>query len=254
MEIVLSESLLADLRTILIPKLEKERSVSKDQIELNKRVLSLNETLQSIENKMGIREKLFGGFLGGNRELVKERDQIREKIQKESNIYDDNDKILIQLTSSITDEIKNFLHLNSPQFSELANAISSTNKLRKASKSYYNLLIKAKKGVADALAWASWETLINHPDAKKELKKFRKESENYQSILDKHEALISTHNIKIVNIIELIKFSSQKVAFDSFNKIIKHVKLIKSFSYKHGEALKMEEKELITSLKQRLET
>lgn len=189
---------------------EREQLVDKKKIQ--------EKELIAASKKMGWKEKV-GGIFGGDKALIKRVGTLNVQLQKVRKEINSVDKQIKKCSTQITEELKIYLNANDPVYAKLVTDRKLHFNLYKSSKHYYDLVKKAHQGVADALFFASWNKLINHPEAKEKLDDFQKETRKYQAVVDAFDEKITDKPFSRVDFPGLIKFSSQEVAMASFQKL-----------------------------------
>lgn len=221
-----------------IQKIIAEINDQYDQLENQKEsqtteLRTLKNELNANSEKLSWKEKLFGGSLGGNKELaekVKRSELKKEKIEK--SIITLNEK-LDGRTDRIRKEFTNALKSIDQDFAKLTSDRSLHFELYQASKKYEELLKKAQQGVIDALLFLSWEKLINHPEASEKLSDFKKETRRLQKTIDTLRENSSSQPDTAPILSDLIKFNSQEVAMSSFKKLLKQTTFYKKYADKY---------------------
>ncbi|WP_422359335.1 hypothetical protein [Reichenbachiella sp.] len=198
--------------------------------ELKNQAKFLKGRIDENSKNLGWKEKLFGGSLGGNKELAELVKSTENELQKVESTLEKLGKELKEKPDIIKKELTNALKEIDSYFKKLTDDRTLHYDLYKASKKYEELLKKAHQGVIDALLFLSWEKLINHPEASEKLNGFKNETLKYQKIVDKLRDNSSTQPIPAANLIDLIKFDSQEVAMSSFKKLLSQTSKYKKYT------------------------
>lgn len=206
-----------------------------DKIEIDKNTLAekgknLKNELNSHSKNLGWKEKLFGGSLGGNKELAELVKHTENEMQKVESSLKKLSKELKEKPDIIKKEFTNALKEIDSDFKKLTDDRTLHYDLYKASKKYEDLLKKAHQGVIDALLFLSWEKLINHPEASEKLNGFKSETLRYQKVVDKLRNNSSTQPKPAVSLVDLIKFDSQEIAMSSFKKLLSQTSKYKKYT------------------------
>ncbi|MCR9252583.1 MAG: hypothetical protein NXI20_19340 [bacterium] len=198
----------------------KERTLKAKLNEIASQIPTLQEAIKEAESQYGWKDSYLSGLFGGNRSLVKSVDNMRdelESLQKEEKKLTPQFK---KLKKSVREELSKLV---SPVDSDFEVAVTEKDRwlnLERKSKAYKNLVLKAEQGIKDALLFLSWEKLVNHPEANSKLKEFKAETAKYQNVISGMEQEIITIKGKVIVFQDLIKFSSEHVAMESFRKLV----------------------------------
>jgi hypothetical protein len=233
MELDINELLIEELKNLTRGVSVNFSKLKADYSNLRLENSKLETEQSSIEVQMGWRERNLMGFLGGNRNLVKKFNLINSEL----------DQVELNLNKLVTEtenqsnlfnkEIAQFLFNHSSAYQKTYNESKQQSKLLKSTKAYDSLLKKVKQGIVDALVWTSWDKLIKHPRANKELSKFRKETSKYQNSLSFYEANSEYRLGESFTFEKYIKFSSEHIAMENFNRISRQVNKYRNHSSKH---------------------
>lgn len=210
-----------DIQSLLGQINEKITKLDKEKQQLIEKKKAQQQDLLSASKKMGWREKI-GGVLGGDKALIQKVESINGQVRKTKKEIKSIDQQISKLTTQSTDKLKAYLTVNDPHYTELVSKRKIHFDLYKSSKHYNELVKKAHQGVTDALLFASWEQLINHPEAKEKLDGFQKETGKYQVVVDLFDKEVADKPFARVDFPDLIKFSNEQVAMASFQKIAKY--------------------------------
>lgn len=197
---------------VKINKLKSDRQLLIDKKKAHQ------QDLLAASKKMGWKEKA-GGIFGGDKTLIKKVESLNEQIQKSQKEIRRIDKQINDYSIQITDHLKSHLKSTDSVYAKLIADRKIHYNLYKSSKHYYDFVKRAHQGVTDALFFASWNKLINHPEAKEKLDDFQKETRKYQAVVDAFDEEITDKPFNRVDFPGLIKFSSQEVAMASFQKL-----------------------------------
>lgn len=254
MELNIEKDKIAALGSHVSKSLETLTTLERTFVEVKGEIEKLELEYFQLGRKIGWREKYLMGFLWGDRELAKVANQKKNELE---NAKDKLSKITSNKdheSQHLNKEMGQFLLKNSVVFGELQDEIGHQSRLLKSSKSYELLLGKAKQGMIDALLWTNWETLINHKDAKRELGNFRKETEKFQKHIDAHTSKARYKLDELVELDGLIKFSSKKVAMNSFGQLMKQTLKHKNHASKSLRETRQLKDEMISSTRTKVFT
>ncbi|WP_420580689.1 hypothetical protein [Reichenbachiella sp.] len=212
--------------------MQKERfeKLESQILELNNQADYLKNNLAEFTKKLGWKEKLFGGSLGGNKELAELVKSTENDMQEVESNLKKLSKELKEKPDIIKKEFTNVLKEIDTDFRKLIYDRTLHYDLYKASNKYEELLKKAHQGVIDALLFLSWEKLINHPEASEKLNGFKSETLRYQKVVDKLRDNSSTQPKPAVNLVDLIKFDSQEIAISNFKKLLSQTSKYKKYT------------------------
>lgn len=185
---------------------------------------ALKKEQETLIGQMGWREKYLMGLFGGDNSVVQKMKSIKDTINKTKNILIDIDKKIKFENDNLLKEIKDYLINHSDSYQRLSKENDCHVDLYNASAKFYNFLVKAKKTITDALLLTSWNGLLEHPKAKEGLNTFRTLTAEYQKQVDLYEKTLKVNLLNGDKLEDYIKFSSQSVAMDSFNRIATQVK------------------------------
>jgi hypothetical protein len=180
---------------------------------------TLKKQNKLIHSQMTWGEKHLMGLFGGDKDKVKRYKSNQGEIEKIHKILIDVDKQLKIKNERLHHEIIDYLKTNSPSYKKLVFYNSIFSELYDISASFYNLLLKAKEGITDALIFTSWDSLLNHPRAQGELNKFIEQISEYQKRVDHYEKSLNIPLLKGENLNDYIKFPTQNIAMDSLNRL-----------------------------------
>jgi hypothetical protein len=197
-------------------------------IEMNSK--SLEEEINGLKTQLSWQDKHLMGFLGGDRSRVKKINLILSELDKNKIALDDLSEKLKTEKINLDKIIGDHLSQHSPKYQGLLKRRKTDSDLYNASKEFYNFLSEAKGKVDSALSFASWETLLNHPKAKEGLNGFIEQTKRYQRLVTMYETDSAVDLLDGVNLVDLIKFTSEKVALESFYTIASKVKKVFDFT------------------------
>jgi hypothetical protein len=184
----------------------------------------LKNEKEILSSQMGWREKYLMGFLGGDSSLVHKMKTIKANLDTAKNNLIDIDKNINIENDTLAKEIREYLFKNSDSYQKLSRELDCHVDLYNASAEFSNFLARAKKTVTDALLLTSWDSLLAHPKAREGLNTFQTLTVEYQHKVNSYESMLKVDLLKGTKLEDSIKFSSQSIAMESFNKILAHVK------------------------------
>lgn len=223
-----------------------------DQLEiqrddLTEEIQTLINELDTFSKNLGWKEKLFGGKLGGNKELANQvKTKEKRKMKAEDSLLSLNKKLKGK-SERLKKEFSSALKEIDDNFNKLTTDRSLHFDLYQSSKNYKELLKKAHQGIIDALLFLSWDKLINHPEASEKLAGFKKETRALQSVVDKLRDIAESQPKNKPSLIELIQFQSKEVAMASFDKLLKNT----TYYYKYSDKYLIENKKMIEDYREK---
>jgi|GEM_PF-6618074 len=187
-----------------------EKNIKENQGEigdLHQREIEFQNNLADIRSKMGFRERLLGGFFGGNKTLVEEAKTIKEDLA----LFEENIKKLNQGQKINEDQIINIIKLYSeqhdPNFKQLKEYLARITGLRKEA---YNLIVSIENAVSE-FKHAEFQEMMNIPgrrqspfsvlskfDAQGSLDEVKAEAKNFQKKLEKYNSYMKKNPSKRV--------------------------------------------------------
>ncbi|WP_163716517.1 hypothetical protein [Mangrovibacterium lignilyticum] len=244
------------VETLAFSTNEIRRNIQKLKTEENrlKEKSTLAETsFLELRKQMSWREMYLGGFLGGNRSLTKQAlEQKRSIRETKIRLEEIKGQLKIeadQLNRTVTD----YLSGNSHNYRKIQAEYQPLSELLAAAIRYEKIIKKAKQGIAEALAWTSWNSLIKHPDAKKELNKFKAETENFQQIINSYEVESEAEINNGILLCDFIRFATQTEAMANFGHLLKHTTDWKNYSLRMLEKTEQQISQLTQAVTEELE-
>lgn len=177
------------------------------------------QEFESLRNQLGWREKSVAGLLGGNKTLAQKFKRLSLAISSGQEIIDRLNTDIEKGDAEINGIIVTWLNKNSKIFRRVSIELNNHVELYNRSKSFYNFLIEAKEEIDNALMFVSWDGLLNHPQAKKGIALFSSETVKYQQLISAYETAMQVSLMGGRQLESLIRFTSEAVALESFNKI-----------------------------------
>jgi hypothetical protein len=215
----------------------KERFLISQLNSIEPKISALKKEVEDHEEKFGWKESFLGGFFGGDRELVKSVEARNAELIKLEKQLKELATRLTETSRFVKAELAKQVGLVDKGFQSIVAEKDHWLNFEKKSKAYHSLVKKSHQGIVDALLFASWEKLINHPQAKAKLSEFRGKTAEYQKVISEYSEPLKSMTGDIVIFDELIKFSSEQVAMSSFGVLAKKSKEYEKLAYDKVEDL-----------------
>jgi hypothetical protein len=198
---------------------------SQGKINLNE-FNQLKKDSEKLKSQMGLREQYLNGYFGGDRDLVERMKTITFKLQQLREVLKEIDKNLKIQKDNLNVKIEEHLIKYSKFYQKLWFENNSHVNLYNSTVAFYDFLTNSKKKINDALLFMSWENSLNHPNANEAINSFQIKANEYQVEVNTYESNLKINLIGGIKLTNNVEFSTQSLAFESFNNLISLIKEI----------------------------
>jgi len=226
----------------------KIRGLQNDVIAVKAQINLSEARYKKLQKQAGWRERYFFGLLSSKRQLVEGLSEAKESLHAGQLKQENLEVELITEAENLKQNIAENLAINVPDYALLKSKITRLTIVFETASHYERILTKAKNGINEALAWTSWNSLINHPDAKKELAKFRAATDKLQQAIDsciKEADLTAIGNGQLS---ELICFETQAEAMENFGHLLEQTNKYKKLAGKILSEAQQQEEQFIQTV------